>query len=286
MPRFTNLKPSLVWLLLLSLSLGLLSGCAGRLSDDEKTEQMLYQEAQDALNRKRFITAVERLQALESRFPFGEYGEQAQLELVFAYLKNNQHEQARAAASRFVRLNPDHPQVPYALYLRGVAAWEAGRHALEGMEISDISKRDPGSTREAYSDFQQLVNRFPDNEYTPDAVQRMRYLKNLLATQEVYIGRFYLRRGAPIAAINRGREVLEGYRDTPAVPDALAVIIEGYRHLDDFEQAEQLKKLLISVAPNHPQLTANQQFIDLHPANEPDRTLLQILSFDLIGGRR
>ncbi|MBE0506180.1 MAG: outer membrane protein assembly factor BamD [Marinospirillum sp.] len=286
MPRFASLKHSFIWLLLLSLSLVLLSGCAGRLSDDEKSEQQLYQEAQDALDRNRFITAIERLQALESRFPFGEYGEQAQLELVFAYLKNNQHEQARAAASRFVRLNPDHPQVPYALYLRGVAAWEAGRHALEGMEVSDISKRDPGSTREAYSDFQQLTSRFPDSEYTPDAIQRMRYLKNLLAAQEVYIGQFYLRRGAPIAAINRGREVLEGYRDTPAVPDALAVMIEGYRHLDNFEQAEQLKKLLISLAPNHPQLTANQRFIDLHPANEPDKTLLQILSFDLIGGRR
>ncbi|SFX75941.1 outer membrane protein assembly factor BamD [Marinospirillum alkaliphilum] len=280
----SSFSRSLLWLLLLSLTALFLSGCAGRLSDDEKSEQQLYQEAQQAMDRKRYLTAIERLQALESRFPFGEYGEQAQLELMYAYHQSNQHEAARATASRFVRLNPDHPQVPYALYMRGMSAWEAGRHALEGMKLSDISRRDPGATREAYADFHRLSTQFPDSEYTPDALQRMRYLKNLLAEQEVYIGRFYLRRGAPIAAINRGREVIEGYRDTPSVPDALAVMIEGYRHLEDFEQADELKQLLMTLAPDHRQLGRNNRFIELHPADQPDKTFLQIISFDLIGG--
>jgi len=282
MPDFARIKATLTLLLVGSLFALLLSGCAGRIADEDKTEQQLYQEAQEALDRNRYSTAITRLQVLESRFPFGEYGEQAQLELIYAYYQNNQHEAARAAAGRFIRLNPDHPQVDYAYYLRGLAAWDGGRHALEGLKLSDISKRDPGATREAYADFRRLILDFPDSQYAPDASQRLRYLKNLLAEQEVYIGQFYLRRGAPVAAINRGKEVVEGYRDTPSVPDAIAVMIEGYLHLDDQQEAEKLKQLLIELAPNHPQLGRGQQFVQLHPADRPDKTLLQILSFDLL----
>ncbi|MDR9469110.1 outer membrane protein assembly factor BamD [Marinospirillum sp.] len=282
MPAIARLKPLLTLLLVGSLTTLLLTGCAGRIADEDKTEQQLYQEAQEALDNNRYTTAIERLQALESRFPFGEYGEQAQLELIYANYQSNQYEAARAAAGRFIRLNPDHPQVDYAHYLRGLAAWEGGRHALEGLELSDISKRDPGATREAYGDFRRLILDHPDSQYAPDAVQRLRYLKNLLAEQEVYIGQFYLRRGAPVAAINRGKEVVEGYRDTPAVPDAIAVMIEGYLHLEDQKEADRLKQLLVELDPEHPQLGRNQQFVQLHPANKPDKTLLQILSFDLL----
>ncbi|SFC50728.1 Beta-barrel assembly machine subunit BamD [Marinospirillum celere] len=282
MPDFARMKTLITLLLTGSLFALVLTGCAGRVSDDDKSEQQLYQEAQEALDRNRYTTAITRLQALETRFPFGEYGEQAQLELIYAYHRSNQHEAARAAANRFIRLNPDHPQVDYALYLRGLAAWDGGRHALEGLKLSDISKRDPGATREAYADFRRLISDYPDSQYAPDAAQRLRYLKNLLAEQEVYVGQFYLRRGAPVAAINRGREVVEGYRDTPSVPDALAVMIEGYLHLNDQEEAERLKQLLIELDPDHPQLGRGQQFVQLHPADRPDKTLLQILSFDLL----
>ena len=282
MPHFARLNRLLTPLVLASLLAFLLTGCAGRLADEDKTEQQLYQEAKEAMDRNRFATAIDRLQVLESRFPFGEYGEQAQLELVYAYYRNNQYEAARAAAGRFIRLNPDHPQVDYAYYLRGLSAWAGGRHALEGLRLSDISLRDPGATREAYSDFRRLLQEFPDSEYAPDAAQRLRYLKNLLAAQEVYIGQFYLRRGAPVAAINRGRTVLEGYGDTPAVPDALAVMVEGYLHLNDNREAERLKQLLQELEPGHSQLGRDGRFTQLHPADQPDKTLLQILSFDLL----
>jgi len=282
MPAIARLKTLFTLLLVGSIFTLLLSGCAGRIADEDKTEQQLYQEAQDALDRNRYTTAITRLQVLESRFPFGEYGEQAQLELIYAYHQNSQHEEARAAAGRFIRLNPDHPQVDYAHYLRGLAAWEGGRHALEGLKLSDISKRDPGATREAYEDFRRLIQNFPNSSYAPDAAQRLRYLKNLLAEQEVYVGQFYLRRGAPIAAINRGREVVEGYSDTPAVPGAIAVMIEGYLHLDEPEEAQRLKELLAQLDPKHPQLGRGQDFIQLHPADRPDKTLLQIISFDLL----
>ncbi|WP_114417942.1 outer membrane protein assembly factor BamD [Marinospirillum perlucidum] len=282
MPDFARLPTTLTQLLVASLLILFLSGCAGNLSNEEKSESQLYQEAQEAMDDNQFSIAIERLQALETRFPFGQYGDQAQLELMYAYYKTTQYEAARAVANRFIRLNPDHPQVDYAYYLRGMAAWDGGRHALEGLELADISQRDPGSTREAYGDFRRLIERFPDSDYAPDAAQRLRYLKNLLAAQEVHIGRFYLRRGAPIAAINRGQEVLEGYADTPAVPDALAVLVEGYLHLDNQEEAERLKQLLIEIAPQHPQLGNNQAFIQLHPTDQPDKTLWQLLTFDLL----
>lgn len=269
-------------LLILTTSL-LLAGCATRVPDEMKNEHQLYEDARDALDRGRYIQAVERLQALESRFPFGKYGEQAQLELVYAYYQNGQYEAAKATANRFVRLNPDHPQLDYVLYLRGLASWDAGRHALEGLELTDLSLRDPGATRDAYTDFSQLVQQFPNSSYAPDAIQRMRYLKNLLAEQEVYIGRFHLRRGAPIAAINRGQGVLEGYADTPAVPDALAVMIEGYLHLQQSDEATRLQQLLQQLAPDHPQLDTDG-FTQLYPADKPDKSLWQIITFDLFGG--
>lgn len=275
-----HLKPVLVASFLALVAL--LAGCATSLTDDQKSEHQLYQEAQEALDKKRYITAIERLQYLESRFPFGDYGEQAQLELIYAYYNNNKFEEARAAAQRFLRLNSDHPQLDYVIYLSGLAAWSAGRHSLEGLKLTDISQRDPGATREAYADFNYLLQNYPHSDYAPDAQQRLRYLKNLLAAQEVYIGRFYLRRGAPIAAINRGKTVVEGYRDTPYVADALAVMAEGYLHLEDAAQANSLVAQLQKLDPNHPQLKGTNGFVQLHPADKPDKTLLQILSFDLL----
>lgn len=268
--------------LVLLLAVLVLSGCAGHLREDQKSERQLYEEAQRSLDKQRYLTAIERLQLLESRFPFGEYGEQAQLELIYAYYGSSKFEEARAAAKRFIRLNYDHPQLDYVIYLSGLSAWAAGRHSLEGLKLTDISQRDPGATREAYTDFQHLIKTYPNSIYTPDAQQRLRYLKNWLAIQEVYIGRFYLRRGAPLAAINRGLTVVEGYRDTPAVADALAVMAEGYLHLDDQPQAQKLIAQLYQINPKHPQLKGKNKLQQLYPANEPDKTIWQILSFDLL----
>lgn len=273
---------SSVKLLVLLISLSLLAACAGKIKDEDKTEAQLYQDAQVALDKKRYLTAIEKFQFLEARFPFGEFSEASQLGLMYSYYETNKYEEARAAAKRFVRLNSDYQQLDYVLFLSGMAAWSSGRHSLEGLKLTDISSRDPGATKEAYEDFSELIQRFPNSQYAKDAKQRLRYLKNMLAAQEIHAGKFYLRRGAPVAAINRGRYVVEGYRDTPYVADGLALMIEGYLHLEDAEQAQDLIWTLAELDPKHPQLIGRSGFKQLHPANKPEKTLLQILSFDLL----
>ncbi|GAB2720158.1 outer membrane protein assembly factor BamD [Halomonas garicola] len=245
-----------------ALSLTLLAGCASNATDSSVDEgkyantgeRELYELARDALDRSLYTTAIERLEALDSRYPFGKHAEQAQLELIYAYYENSKWEEARAAASRFVRLHPDHPQADYAYYLRGLAAWQAGRFSLERMRVVDISKRDLGATRDAYNDFRDLLTRYPQSDYAPDARQRVVYLRDLLARHELHVADYYLRRGAFVAAVKRGRWVLENYPESSAGADALATMVEGYQGLGMDDRAREVLKVLKDNAPDHKQL--------------------------------
>lgn len=248
----------------LALSFAILAGCASNDTTSEEdeyagaTERELYDRARDALDDNRFNIAVERLEALDTRYPFGEHAEQAQLELVYAYYENGDWEEARAAASRFIRLHPDHPQIDYAYYLRGLAAWQAGRFSLERLRLIDISKRDLGATRDAYGDFRELIQRYPQSEYAPDAQQRIVYLRELLARHELHVADYYLRRGAYLAAVERGRWVVENYPESNATRDALATMIEGYQGLEMDDRANEVLAVLRENDPDHDQLDGNR----------------------------
>ena len=255
-----------------ALSFALLAGCASNGNNDTAydedeyagvAERELYERARDALDANRFNIAVERLEALDTRYPFGEHAEQAQLELIYAYYENGNWEEARAAASRFIRLHPDHPQVDYAYYLRGLSAWQAGRFSLERLRLIDISKRDLGATRDAYSDFRELIQRYPQSEYAPDAQQRIVYLRELLARHELHVADYYLRRGAYLAAVERGRWVVEKYPESNATHDALATMVEGYQGLEMDDRANEVLAVLRDNAPNHDQLEGNR-FVPKH----------------------
>ncbi|MBB3191660.1 outer membrane protein assembly factor BamD [Halomonas cerina] len=259
----------------LLLAGALLAGCASTPEDEEAeldgvAERELYEEGREALEGGRLTTAINRLEAIDTRFPFGEHAEQAQLELIYAYYETDDWEAARAAASRFIRLHPEHPQVDYAYYMRGLAAWQAGRFSLEGLRLIDISKRDLGATRDAYSDFSELVQRFPDSQYAPDARQRIVYLRNLLARHELHVADFYLRKGAYVAAVERGRWVLENYPQSQATRDALAMMVEGYLGLDMRDRARETLRVLIDNAPDHERLdgrTFRPQHVDARPVS-------------------
>ncbi|MFY0992102.1 outer membrane protein assembly factor BamD [Halomonas sp. C05BenzN] len=244
----------------LVLATALLAGCASNGTQEEEdefagiAERELYEEARDALDRGRYPTAISRLEAIDTRFPFGNHAEQAQLELIYAYYETNDWEATRAAASRFIRLHPSHPQADYALYMRGLAAWQAGRFSLERLRLIDISKRDLGASRDAYTDFSELVRLYPDSAYAPDAEQRIVYLRNLMARHELHVADFYLRKGAYLAAIERGRWVIENYPKTEATRDALAVMVEGYLGLEMRDRARETLQVLIDNAPRHEQL--------------------------------
>ncbi|MGM0915741.1 MAG: outer membrane protein assembly factor BamD [Pseudomonadota bacterium] len=217
-------------------------------------ERELYEEARESLDRGNFTAAISRLEALDTRFPFGGHAEQAQLELIYAYYEIDDWEATRAAANRFIRLHPSHPQADYALYMRGLAAWQAGRFSLERLKLIDISKRDLGASRDAYTDFRELVRLYPDSQYAPDARQRIVYLRNLLSRHELHVADYYMRRGAYLAAVERGRWVVENYPESEATRDALAVMVEGYLGLEMRDRAREVLRVLIDNAPNHDQL--------------------------------
>jgi len=244
----------------LLLASTLLVGCASSGSTEEEdefagvAERELYEEARGSLERRNFTAAITRLEALDTRFPFGNHAEQAQLELIYAYHETSDWEAARAAASRFIRLHPSHPQADYALYMRGLSSWQAGRFSLERLKLIDISKRDLGASRDAYTDFSELVRLYPNSEYAPDAQQRIVYLRNLMARHELHVADYYLRRGAYLAAVERGRWVIENYPETEATRDALAVMVEGYLGLEMRDRAREVLDVLIENAPRHDQL--------------------------------
>nr|WP_297460476.1 outer membrane protein assembly factor BamD [uncultured Halomonas sp.] len=252
----------------LALVATLLVGCSSSEISPDLQEQELYQQAQSSLDAGRYSTAVDQLEALDTRFPFGSYAEQAQLELIYAYYKIDNWEAARAAASRFIRLHPDHPQIDYAYYMRGLAAYQAGRFSLEGLELIDISKRDLGASRDAYVDFGELVRRYPDSPYAADARQRIVYLRNVIARHELNVADFYLRKGAYVAAVERGRWVIEHYPRSTASRDALAAMVEGYLGLGMRDRATEVLRVLIENDPDNERLdgrTFEPEHVDAEP---------------------
>jgi outer membrane protein assembly factor BamD len=217
--------------LLLIALFTLLGACASKDIDENLSETALYQQAQTDLEKRSYSAAVSKLKALESRYPFGRYAEQAQLELIYAYYKNLEPEAVRASADRFIRLHPQHTNVDYAYYMKGLASFDQDRGLLTRFLPLDMTQRDPGAARDSYNEFSQLTNRYPNSRYAPDAKQRMIYLRNLLAAYEVHVAHYYLKRQSYVAALNRGRYIVENFQETPAVADGLAIMTEAYQHL-------------------------------------------------------
>ncbi len=270
---------------LLLVALLFITGCS---KDDveqdlEATELAYYTSAQESLRAGNYGGAIQKLQLLESRFPFGRYAEQAQLEIIFAYYKSAQPEAARSAADRFIRLHPRHPNVDYAYYLKGMVSFEQDKNFLSNIVPMDPSTRDPGAARESFNDFSQLIRRFPNSEYAPDAQRRMKYLRNLLAQSEIHVARYYITRGAYVAAANRGRYVFENFQGSVAVPDALAVMVEAYLLLDMDDLADQTLDVLAANYPTHNSLDKNGNFRNSQTVKSKERGWLNLLTFGLFG---
>ncbi|MBH3340057.1 MULTISPECIES: outer membrane protein assembly factor BamD [unclassified Pseudomonas] len=246
--------------LLLIAILALTAACSSKQPevDENLSEVELYQQAQADLDNRSYTQAISKLKALESRYPFGRYAEQAQLELIYAYYKNAEPEAAKSSAERFIRLHPQHANVDYAYYLKGLASFDQDRGLLARFLPLDMTKRDPGAARDSYNEFAQLTSRYPTSRYAPDAKQRMIYLRNLLAAYEVHVGHYYLTRQAYVAAANRGRYVVENFQETPAVGDGLAIMTEAYQRLSmDDLAATSLETLKLNY-PDHPSLESGE----------------------------
>ncbi|HQS99577.1 MAG TPA: outer membrane protein assembly factor BamD [Thiobacillus sp.] len=206
--------------------------------------QKLYAEAKDNLNSGNYERAVKLFETLESRYPFGRYAQQAQLEVAYAYYKDSEPISAIAACDRFIKLHPNHPNVDYAYYLKGLANFNDDLGLLGNLVDQDLSERDPKAAREAFLTFKELVTRFPDSKYATDATARMKYLVNALASNEVHVAKYYLKRQAWIAAANRAKEVLKTYPEAPAVEEALAVMVIAYDKLQLKELRDDAQRVL------------------------------------------
>jgi len=239
----------------LSVTLGLMLGCSS--SNEEQQEiavnsgaQQLYETAKRSMEAGNFSAAAQTLSALDSRFPFGPLSNQVQLDLIYTYYKSGRADEALATIDRFVRLNPNHSDVDYALYMRGLTNMESDTNLFQDMLNIDRTDRDPTTSREAFNDFRRLIEQFPASKYAADARQRMVYIKNRLASYEIAIARFYLRREAYVAAANRGRYVIEYFPDSDQVQAALEIMVTSYDLLGLTELKENAIKTLKANFPD------------------------------------
>jgi outer membrane protein assembly factor BamD len=225
-------------------------------SDDAKyadyDAERFQTEAKQAMADEKYQKAIELYEKLESRFPFGDHAAQTQLDIAFAYYKNDEPEAAIAAAERFIKVHPTNKSVDYAYYLRGLVNYNRGIGFLERFLPTDASQRDPGNAKDAFDNFAELLRRFPDSTYAPDSKQRMMYLRNNLAQYEVHVARYYMQREAYIAAANRAAYVVKKYQRTPAMPEALEIMQTAYLKLGLDDLAADANRVYQQNYPNGP----------------------------------
>ncbi len=217
------------------VSVLLLSGCAGLDEDETKnwTPERLYSEAKEKMDDGDYAAAIKYLEKLEARYPYGRLAEQAQLESAYAYYKDDEPALAIAAAERFIRLHPTHPNVDYAYYLRGLVNFHGEKSFVNWLfgAKDDLAERDAKGLREAYLAFKELVERFPRSRYAEDSAKRATYLFEAQARHEIHVARYYYSRGAYIAAVNRSKYALENFPQTPATEDALGIQVMSYKRM-------------------------------------------------------
>ncbi len=246
--------PSLLNLSALFLA-AFLSGCASSGDVDDETYGMpvaqLYEEAKRLLTSGEYANAIQYYEKLESRFPYGTYAERARIEMAYAYYKDSQPETAIISADRFIKLHPNHANVDYAYYLRGLASFDNSISFMDKLFDQEPSERDPKSVRKAFKYFSELIQRFPKSRYIPDTIKRMKELRQNLARYELHVANYYQRRGAHLAAANRAKYIIENYQGTRAIPDALALMTLSYRKLGMHDLANDAFRVLELNHPDH-----------------------------------
>ncbi|MDC8760385.1 outer membrane protein assembly factor BamD [Janthinobacterium fluminis] len=217
----------------------------------------LYSEAREEMAGQHYDRAIQLFGKLESSYPFGVYAQQAQMEVAYANYKSGDQAQALAAVERFIKLHPNHANVDYMYYLRGLINFNDQIGFLNFIYEQDPTERDPKATREAFAAFKQLVDKFPNSQYTPDAIQRMNYLINAMAQYEVHVARYYYRREAYLASVNRAQSAINDFRDSPAIEEALFIMMRGYDKLGMTELRDDTQRVLTKNFPNSRFLGAN-----------------------------
>lgn len=235
-----------------------IGACSGKKSPDDSVDKSgaatLYLKAKKAMDTGQLEIAISFFRALESRYPFNRYALQAQLDLAYAYYKFNQPERAIAQADRFIRLNPTHEHVDYAYYIKGLSNFVIDSGFLSKWFLRNPADFDQAPIQESFKNFVQLLRKFPDSIYAPDARQRLIHLRNILAEHDINVARFYMKRKAYVAALNRAKYVLENFNESPSNIDAIAIMVEAYRELKMDDLAKNAERILVQNSPQHPLL--------------------------------
>lgn len=227
----------------------LLSGCASVDKEASWTQEDFYKAAKKELDKRNFVAAIKFYDSLQARYPYGVYADQANLDVAYAQYKLKEKEQVIAECDRFIQLHPTHPNVDYAYYLKGLSQELNLDGLFDFIAQQDPTERDPEASQGAFTAFNELVTRFPNSIYAADARRRMEKLKQNLAGHELHVARYYLKRGAPIAAANRAKNILEKFPTAPEREEALAILITAHNTLGETQLRDDARRVL---ALNYP----------------------------------
>lgn len=238
----------------------LLNGCIifGEPNELDKTQgwsaKRIYEAGELQMAENNYDLALAYFQKLESRFPHGVYATQAQLEIAYAHYKKDDPILCLAAADRFIKLHPNHPNIDYAYYLKGLATFNE-RGMFDKITLQQISDRDPKTLKLSFASFKELTERYPKSRYYKDATQRMVYLVNALAQHEMHVARYYMKRKAYVAAVNRAKYVVEYYPASTSVEEALVLLVSAYDRMDMDDFKQDTLRILKTNYPNNLMIT-------------------------------
>jgi outer membrane protein assembly factor BamD len=206
-------------------------GCNSDGPEIEQPEKIYYDQAQRRINSKNYFGAIESLEAIETRYPFGKYAEQAQVELIYVYFMNSENDASHAAAEKFIRLHPRHPNIDYAYFMKGLSSYTRDNTLMQRLTETDLSNRDVSGAKQSFSELTEFLTRFPDSQYASYAKQRNIYLRNMIARNELAAADYYLSIEAYVAAIRRAKYVIENIPNSSENYRALKVLEKSYKAL-------------------------------------------------------
>lgn len=226
-----------------------ISSCSKDEIEIERPEKVYYDQAQRRIKVNNYFGAIESLQRIETQYPFGKFAEQAQIDLVYCYFMNSETEAAHSSAERFIRLHPRHPNIDYAYFMKGLSSYTRDTGLLARLTDTDLSARDVSGAKLAFSELTEFLTRFPESQYAPYAQQRLIYLRNLVASNELAAADYYVTRKAYVAAIRRASYVLENIPNSDQNHRALQILKTSYQELGYEDLMKDTEKLLVLNPP-------------------------------------
>ena len=267
----------------LIVSCGSLGSNAKNAKEEQlNNEQKLYESAQKSIRTGNYTVGIERLEAIETHFPFGQFAEQAQLELIYANYMKGSYDDATIAAERFIELHPTHPHVDYAYYMRGLSSFERDRGFFDRFLGSPDATRDISSAKKAFEEFNELLKEFPGSLYAKDARKRMVHLRNIIAEHELIIAKFYLNNNTWVAAANRAAGIVEHFPSSVVVPEALSILVEANYKLGLEEPANNALRVLALNFPSYDSFNEDGTLVLREQLKDRDRSLANVLTFGLL----